>query len=271
LTFELSHFLLSGSEALPRDWADFIQPSTLHLAFNRFGEGLVIAPTTRLTLLPQTLALFYTPEELHQLTASRFQTSTKHDFLLLTVPQKTVAQFFGSPIAQLEKNLGILRRWTAREQQFYDDILSPPLPDPGHQAWFLAKTLEILSLHLFHEPDGTAEFFCTKIKDNAHRHVSEALLILQARLAEPLNLQELAEDIGCAPHYLSRLVKQHTDKTLSLHLRAIRIKKASELLAGNKMNVTEVALEVGYQSLSHFSKAFSLEEGISPSQFLKRR
>jgi AraC-like DNA-binding protein len=66
-------------------------------------------------------------------------------------------------------------------------------------------------------------------------------------------------------------VKQETGKTLLLHLRALRIEKASEMLSENHMNVTEVALEVGYQSLSHFSKAFSQERGMTPSQFMKRQ
>ena len=79
-----------------------------------------------------------------------------------------------------------------------------------------------------------------------------------------------ARDVGCAPPYLSRLVKQETGKTLLLHLRSLRISKAAEMLSQNRFNVTEVALEVGYQSLSHFSKAFSLEKGMTPSQFLRR-
>lgn len=108
------------------------------------------------------------------------------------------------------------------------------------------------------------------IRSNAHRHVREALILLEGRLDQALDLKKLARDVGCAPPYLSRLVKQETGKTLLLNLRALRIEKASELLSENQMNVTEVALEVGYQSLSHFSKAFSLEKGMTPSQFIKR-
>jgi AraC-like DNA-binding protein len=89
-------------------------------------------------------------------------------------------------------------------------------------------------------------------------------------LDQALDLKKLARDVGCAPPYLSRLVKQETGKTLLLHLRALRVEKASEMLSGNDRNVTEVAFEVGYQSLSHFSKAFAQEKGMTPSQFLRR-
>ena len=108
------------------------------------------------------------------------------------------------------------------------------------------------------------------IKKNAHRYVKEALTLLEARLDQPLNLSQLANDVGCASHYLSRLVKLETGKTLLLHLRAMRVEKAAELLSNRQFNITEVAYEVGYQSLSHFSKAFALEKGMTPSRFQKR-
>ncbi|MGC6459421.1 MAG: helix-turn-helix domain-containing protein [Akkermansiaceae bacterium] len=216
------------------------------------------------------MSLFHVGKSAEGISATRFGSSKEHDFLILSLPEQAIEQSFGSLRGSIRKSLGILRRWTNREEQFFYDIVSPPVPQEARQSWFLAKTLEILSLHLFQNPSHTTLLFCTTIKGNAHRHVREALSILQARLDEPLDLRELSGDIGCAPHYLSRLVKQGTGKPLSLHLRQFRIEKAAELLAGNQFNVTEVALEVGYQSLSHFSKAFMLEKGMTPSQFLRR-
>jgi len=230
-----------------------------------------MAPETRLTVLPRSLALFQIPENPPLLTATRFSSPKSHDFILLTLPKSAVEKSFGSLAGELKKNLGILRSWSEREENFYQDVISPPVPDPGKPAWYLAKTLEMLSLHLFHQASQQEPLFCSTIKKNAHRHVREALSLLDARLTEPLDLHDLAEDVGCAPHYLSRLVKQGTGKTLSLHLRSFRIEKAASLLASNRYNITEVALEVGYQSLSHFSKAFAQEKGMTPSEFQKRR
>jgi AraC-like DNA-binding protein len=55
------------------------------------------------------------------------------------------------------------------------------------------------------------------------------------------------------------------------YLRRVRMEKARELLIYSRMNVTEVALEVGYTSLSHFSKAFTAHYGMSPSQVRRDR
>lgn len=196
--------------------------------------------------------------------------SSAHDFILLVLPQEATRKIFGDVAPLLKKNLGMIRRWSSREQIFYRDFLKPPVPETAQRAWFLAKTLEILSLYLFHQPQVEAPLFCSMVKSRAHRYVKEALTLLQSRLALPLDLKSLSQDFGCAPHYLSRLVKQETGKTLSLHLRALRIEKAAELLSSHQFNVTEVAFEVGYQSLSHFSKAFAQERELTPSQFIKR-
>ena len=41
-------------------------------------------------------------------------------------------------------------------------------------------------------------------------------------------------------------------------------------IATGRCNVSEAALEVGYQSFSHFSRAFAEEKGVPPSQWVRR-
>ncbi len=87
---------------------------------------------------------------------------------------------------------------------------------------------------------------------------------------EPLDLSALAKHAGIAPHYLSRKVRSETGTTLQRHLRRIRIEHACEQLSSGTSNITETALDVGYQSLSHFAKAFREETGIPPSEWIAR-
>lgn len=230
-----------------------------------------MASGTRLTLLPQTTALFTIAEEAGMISATRFASQGGHDFLVLMIPTRSVEAVFGPVGPLMRKNLGILRRWSDREEAVTADLCRPPVQPAAEKAWYFAKVLEILSLHLFRQPREEPRFFCSRVKSSAHRYVREAMTLLEGRLHQPLDLKKLARDVGCAPPYLSRLVKQETGKTLLLHLRALRVEKASELLSGNDRNVTEVAFEVGYQSLSHFSKAFAQEKGMTPSQFLRRK
>jgi AraC-like DNA-binding protein len=66
---------------------------------------------------------------------------------------------------------------------------------------------------------------------------------------------------------LSRLFAQATGKTISAHLRDLRLERAAELLREGRMNVTAAATEVGYSSLSHFTVAFREAFGCCPGLY----
>ncbi|MFD2255157.1 helix-turn-helix domain-containing protein [Luteolibacter algae] len=130
-----------------------------------------------------------------------------------------------------------------------------------------AKILEWAAVRLFRtSPTDQVPSFCASIRDK--NPVRRALDHLASHLDEPLDLPALARHSGIAPHYLSRKVRAETGSTLQRHLRRLRIERACELLASGKSNITESSLEVGYQSLSHFAKAFREEVGTSPREWL---
>ena len=132
-----------------------------------------------------------------------------------------------------------------------------------------ARVLEWAAVRLFRsKPGDGGNSFCATLRDRDP--VKRAIQHLREKLDQPLDLAALAKEVGIAPHYLSRRVSTETGETLQRHLRRLRIERACEALDSGKMNVTEVALEVGYQSLSHFAKAFREETGQSPSKWLGR-
>ncbi len=55
--------------------------------------------------------------------------------------------------------------------------------------------------------------------------------------------------------------------TIPQCLRKLRMERAAELLKSGKCNVTEAAMEVGYNSLSHFSQAFCQTMGCCPALY----
>jgi AraC-like DNA-binding protein len=66
---------------------------------------------------------------------------------------------------------------------------------------------------------------------------------------------------------LSRIFTQEMGKTISAHLRDLRMERAAALLREGRLNVTQTALEVGYSSLSHFSSAFHGAFGCCPGLY----
>jgi AraC-like DNA-binding protein len=103
------------------------------------------------------------------------------------------------------------------------------------------------------------EHFCTRTRRIAQERVEKVRLALAHDLENPPSLESLARLCGCNPQYLSRTFSEVAGMTISQYLRRLRIERAAQLLASGRMNASEAALEVGYQSLSHFSQAFREE------------
>lgn len=131
-----------------------------------------------------------------------------------------------------------------------------------------ARVLEWAAVRLFRTQSGDGDGFCNAIR--GQDPVKRAIHLLRERLDQPLDLAVIAKEVGVAPHYLSRRVGAETGRTLQSHLRRLRVERACEALDSGKMNVTEAALDVGYQSLSHFAKAFRDETGESPGKWRSR-
>jgi YesN/AraC family two-component response regulator len=83
---------------------------------------------------------------------------------------------------------------------------------------------------------------------------------------------ELAEKAHMERHKFSRAFNAHHGKTFKSHLNSIRVNKAAELLKKNiHLSVTDIAISVGYNSVSHFEKVFREAYGTSPSRYRKNQ
>lgn len=79
-------------------------------------------------------------------------------------------------------------------------------------------------------------------------------------------IQELCLGTGMSRAQLYRKFRTLTDKPVKDYLRSYRLAKAREMLLAGRVNVSEAAFETGFQNLSHFSRIFTEEFGINPSE-----
>ena len=79
----------------------------------------------------------------------------------------------------------------------------------------------------------------------------------------------LAEAMNMTSRTLVRKIKANTGLSVNEYVRTCRLKKAAELLARHKYRVNEVGYLVGYSTPSYFTKHFTAQFGMKPSEFLK--
>jgi AraC-like DNA-binding protein len=253
----------------PLDWGLSFHPRSLEFCLNVEGRGAV---GDRADYVPGSAGYYAVAAE--PLTASR-QARDHHQFVTVEFSnrhlQQQLADCEGDLDPQLraaifpEKERSIVssaRPMTPDQQQVVTSLLHPPVAKAAQSLWYQSKALELMSHFLFTPKDP--EFFCMRQKRVARDRVERTKELLARDLANPPTLEMLGREVGCSPFYLSRSFSRVVGLTIPQYLRNLRMERAAELLRSGRYNVTEAATEVGYASLSHFSKAFCETIGCCP-------
>ena len=98
-------------------------------------------------------------------------------------------------------------------------------------------------------------------------YVAQALRIIDERWADSaLTVRDIAQEVGVSADYLSRQFHRTMGIAAQEYLRRYRFARAVALLQTDRP-IGEIAASAGFGSLSHFSREFKREMGLSPSQY----
>ena len=67
--------------------------------------------------------------------------------------------------------------------------------------------------------------------------------------------------------YFCKSFRKHTGIHFTDYVSRLRIERSKELLINPNLRVSEIAYEVGFQSLTHFNRVFRRIVGKSPSDY----
>ena len=110
-----------------------------------------------------------------------------------------------------------------------------------------------------------------RLRPDYIERIHEARDILIRDMENPPSLFQLARQVGLNEKKLNLGFRQIFGATVFDYFRAYRLGKGKQLLDEGKMNVTEVAFEVGYAHHCSFSRSFTHHFGISPKSYLLER
>jgi signal transduction histidine kinase/DNA-binding response OmpR family regulator len=110
------------------------------------------------------------------------------------------------------------------------------------------------------------------ITSHDERFLKRAIEVVENNISDSeLDIEAFSLKVGVSRMQLYRKLHALTDMTVKEFIRHIRLKRASQLLAQQKMNVSEVAYEVGFKDLSHFRKNFKREFGMSATDYISKQ
>ncbi len=120
-------------------------------------------------------------------------------------------------------------------------------------------------------PNDICHKYCLLVKNYANPECSkltkDVIAYIQFHMDEELSLNTLALAFDRNPSFLSHTFSKDMGMSLTKFIQQSRMQEAVRLFNTTKMSVSEVALTVGYQDFSYFSKVFSKVIGISPREY----
>ncbi len=85
--------------------------------------------------------------------------------------------------------------------------------------------------------------------------------------AEAITVRDVADAVCISESYFKTIFKKSSGYSYSEYLTIVRMNQAKNLLNKTEKSVTEIALDVGYQTPNSFSSLFKRETGLTPTQF----
>ena len=99
------------------------------------------------------------------------------------------------------------------------------------------------------------------------RRIYQAKDYIHANLSNPFSLSETAKFAALSPFHFLRSFKIITGETPLAYSQRLRIERAKWLLCRTRLPISEIAHQVGYESLASFSTLFRQHSQVSPTEY----
>jgi AraC-like DNA-binding protein len=165
---------------------------------------------------------------------------------------------------QFESTARLATDWgiaVEREELKKAYFATPILSNARHESvvkllGIFAQHLSLLSNQIAVQQSNTEPPVISRAKEFIHEHQTE-----------DLSLGQVAKAVNMSTFYFCKMFKKITGINFTDYLSRVRIEKSKNLLHNPNLRVSEIAFEVGFQSLTHFNRVFKKILGQSPTEY----
>jgi AraC-like DNA-binding protein/ligand-binding sensor protein len=166
--------------------------------------------------------------------------------------------------AQFERTTRLLAEWgvsvdeqKAKEAYFATQVV----PTKQHDS--VVKLLTIFAQHL----SMLSNQVIVQHENSEPPVITRAKEFILDHQTENLRLGHVARAVNTSTFYFCKMFKKVTGINFTDYLSRVRIEKSKNLLLNPNLRVSEIAFEVGFQSLTHFNRVFKRILGLSPTEY----
>ena len=154
-----------------------------------------------------------------------------------------------------------LLRQMLREQEHMDDFSND----------MIIAQLNMLLLELLREaktPSGT-KLQTTNAIHSENEIIRKAQQYISSHIREKLSVPLVARQVDVSPSYLTALFHKNLQISPGEYIRRIKLQESKQMIRENNLNFTEIAAELQYSTVHHFSRQFKEKFGITPTEYAK--
>ncbi len=163
--------------------------------------------------------------------------------------------------------VNVASRMTALQKMVANQIMDCQFTGSARKFFIQAKALELLSYQLDTLGRQKSNGRKAPLAKSDVERIREARTILRTSMASPPSLADLAAMVGVNTNKLKTGFRAVFNQTAFGCLHEDRMHRAQALLQERQLNVSEVAWEIGYSNVGHFSVAFRKFFGVRPKDF----
>ena len=113
--------------------------------------------------------------------------------------------------------------------------------------------------------NSNSQSFFTQYKLPKYSKTAKVFEFIEANFHRPLELKEVASNLGYSPAYLTNLVRQKTGRTVKQWIIERRMNQARQLLLDTDRAIAQIATDTGYTDTGYFIRQFKQLHGTSPN------
>lgn len=242
-------------DAVPMHWHDFYE-----LSYVISGTGKQILNGT-VQPLEKGVFMLLTPADFHEVLPDegsilrKFNVIFKEDMLDRELASLLFKDLSHKMIALSEPD------WAQIEADFNRLWAEYSSNQEGRKVGVYC-TLNRLLLDLFRKSEAKMEAFSSQGVTN--EIIRRALVYIQHHFRQKLTLQEVATKVNLSPNYFSEHFRKETGITFQGYVLDLRLDYARSLLHASTLTITDVCFTSGFNTLSHFERAFKRKFGQTP-------
>jgi AraC-like DNA-binding protein len=130
--------------------------------------------------------------------------------------------------------------------------------------------LEDLSFWILNILDKFTESVIVSLDPKNASIIQKSIAFINSNYKNSLTLDNVASHVHLNPSYFSSLFKKEMGLSFSSYLNHVRIEHGKKLLETTDYSILRIALEVGFEEQSYFTKVFKSITGQTPKEYKRK-